>query len=252
MPAPPANFAEASSPAIRELTRSARFPAPFCAGDTSPYVGGWKSCKIADDQSISLQVGSQQKHASAIAAVKDPADHHMPDYLFLTANLNESLQLGYSLWQNDSDLGRESAKWDALKSGSFSAYYRPPASALTEALDTRTDGLSPCKFGASYAPRFFDLKRLGTARNKALFKMKCDWKPTERLTLSASVNVYPFPEQQQPWNSDFEYKIEYKVTDELKVGFTDFSGNRFPWKRTKDETPIWYGGKLWASFKRTF
>lgn len=248
----PDSFAEAAIPTIQNMTLANRFAEPKCAGDASPYVGGWRNCEIGDDQSISLQVGSRQRHAAAMKAETDPAEDHMPDYMFLTANLSEGLQLGYSIWQNESDLDRESAKFDTLKQGTISLLYRPPATALTEALDLRTDGRSPCKFGASYSPRYFDLKRLGTARNKTLFKANCDWQPVEGLTLSAGGNVYPFPDQQQPWNSDFEYAIEYEVSDEFKIGYKDISGNRFPWNRTKDGTPIWYGGQLWASFKKTF
>jgi|GEM_PF-6509149 len=50
-----------------------------------------------------------------------------------------------------------------------------------------------------------------------------------KIIFRASANVYA-PETQSPWDPDYTYSASYAVNDRVAIEYSNYAGNRFPWK----------------------
>jgi hypothetical protein len=60
--------------------------------------------------------------------------------------------------------------------------------------------------------------------------VSCGLSPFRGLSVRASVNLYP-DERQQAWDPDFTYSISYQILKRLSVTYSNYSGNRWPWRQ---------------------
>jgi len=61
---------------------------------------------------------------------------------------------------------------------------------------------------------------------------------------------YLFPKQQQPWDPDFTYGFGYFDwhPDTISIQYNNYSGNRFPWKKTSPGTGSFTNGGFTISW----
>ena len=105
-----------------------------------------------------------------------------------------------------------------------------------------------CHIAAAVSPRYFDEKTNGDRSGKVSTQANCGYTPLPGLTLRFGVLFFPIPGQQQPWDPDFIYTVDYQVTDDISVGYANYTGNRWPWHKDTGTGAIG-AGALHANYR---
>lgn len=105
-----------------------------------------------------------------------------------------------------------------------------------------------CSASVGVAPRYFDNASLSDKSGKTQLFLSCGYTGIPRLALRGTAIFYPIASQQQPWDPDFVYVVNYKVTDEISFEYANYTGNRWPWHDDPDATGTVLGG----SFRLTY
>ena len=229
------------------------YSVPLCAGKTiSPFSGGYKGCEIGPEHALALQIGSHDEITAERRLRYASSYAYMPDVFSLNVDILDGLSMGYSLRQEDGDVFRDSVGFEEMKRGSFKMKYKVPFEPRLTLSDDPDVGAAQCTLGASYAPEYFNLAEIGYAKHKTTLHFGCNMEPIDNLRLMFNTNIFPIAGQQQPWDSDFVYSLNYKIGDHFEVGFSDYTGNRFPWRGQEGDSNFFDGGLLTARYKRKF
>ncbi|MBO0904835.1 hypothetical protein [Jiella sonneratiae] len=102
-------------------------------------------------------------------------------------------------------------------------------------------GILDCNVFAAYTPRFYNMNVGGYDWHKAHGGLNCGIKPTDRLSLRATLNFFPDGAQQQPWDPDFTYSLLYKPTKDVSFELSNYSGTRWPWNKREGQSNGWDG-----------
>ena len=84
-----------------------------------------------------------------------------------------------------------------------------------------------CVLSTGVAISYQDESSDRTKHGKLQTALTCAVTPVPRLRISASVLLYPISGQQQPDDSDYNYSIAYRFTDDLSLTYASYSGNRW-------------------------
>ena len=85
-----------------------------------------------------------------------------------------------------------------------------------------------CGLFSGYSLRYFDNASNQDKRGKKVMSLGCFVQVTPALSFRANLNDYLESAQQQPWDPDYTYALEYKIGDKISLGYSNYSGNRFP------------------------
>jgi hypothetical protein len=137
--------------------------------------------------------------------------------------------------------------------GSLRLNYKLPVP--TDLFGELKPGESPpldCSASVGVAPRYFDNASLEDKSGKTQLFLSCGYTGIPRLTLRGTAIFYPIASQQQPWDPDFVYVVNYKVTDEISLEYANYTGNRWPWHDDPDATGTVLGGSFRLTYKLPF
>ncbi|WP_306770225.1 peptidoglycan-binding protein [Mycobacterium sp. KBS0706] len=109
-----------------------------------------------------------------------------------------------------------------------------------------------CSASIGVAPRYFDNASLEDKSGKTQLFLSCGYTGIPRLTLRGTAIFYPIASQQQPWDPDFVYVVNYKVTDEIALEYANYTGNRWPWHDDPDATGTMLGGSFRLTYQLPF
>jgi hypothetical protein len=72
--------------------------------------------------------------------------------------------------------------------------------------------------------------------------------------VAASAHVYPDPERQQPWDSDYAYVFGYSRgwPDRVTIQYANYTGTRFPWRTPTPGTGRFGHGTVSVAWARRF
>lgn len=80
--------------------------------------------------------------------------------------------------------------------------------------------------------------------------LSCGLTAFRKLTLRASAIAYS-PGAQKAWQPDYTYSASYAVNDRVSVEYSNYSGNRWPWKGGGNSNGI-LGGSLRVTYRFSF
>lgn len=156
-----------------------------------------------------------------------------PDYTFsLAYHYSKSINLEYSNYSGNRFPWHNKDGTGALGSGSFRISYAIPDS-WNKYIDSRLSSVNSlrCATSAATSPEY--QKENGSGNLKTVLGISCSFSPLDisRLNIVFSGLYYPISDQQQSWDPDYTLNISYKVSDKLSLGYSNYSGGRWPWNK---------------------
>jgi len=154
-----------------------------------------------------------------------------PDYTFSISYLYANrIGLEYSNYSGNRFPWRGSDGTGGLGTGSFRISH-----ALPNSWNSYLDGSIPlvmnlkCAASASTSPDY--KKEDGDGHWKTRLGLSCSFSPSglERMNIVFTGLHYPISGQEQSWDPDYTLSINYKISDRLSVGYSNYSGGRWPW-----------------------
>ncbi len=90
----------------------------------------------------------------------------------------------------------------------------------------------PCQIGYNLTPDYSD-NQGRKRKNKRTVSLGCSLPIYAGLKLSLTLLHYPDINQQQPWNPDYTYEIQYSDPSlgGFSISYKNYAGNRYPWRR---------------------
>ncbi len=108
-----------------------------------------------------------------------------------------------------------------------------------------------CRVGVSGSPRF-DTVAGSVETWKTSANLDCNYPFTSHLFMD--LNVLAYGHGQQPWDPDFTYSFgmaDYR-SDHFSIIYANYSGNRFPWRRTSPSTGHFVDGGVFINWNHGF
>jgi hypothetical protein len=95
-------------------------------------------------------------------------------------------------------------------------------------------------------PRYIDAKTLKTLHWKQGLTLSYTNTVYKFFYWNVTVYAYPIPSQEQPWNPDYTYGFGYfdYRPGKFSVEYNNYSGNRFPWKKSSPGTGKFRNGGI--------
>lgn len=126
--------------------------------------------------------------------------------------------------------------------------------ALEEALVVHPTGSIGCNISYNVTPKYVDLASLTRKDGKQSVRLGCKYTIYTWWYVNFTLYAYPFPEQQQPWDPDFTYGFGYFDwhPGTLSIQYNNYSGNRFPWRKSSKGTGTFQDGSLTISISWSF
>ncbi|USD38064.1 hypothetical protein [Ferrimonas sp. SCSIO 43195] len=108
------------------------------------------------------------------------------------------------------------------------------------------DAAMGCQTDFHYTPEYFDLEGDAYLEHGRSLSLGCKYTITGNWYLNFSLFYYPDSAQKQPWSPDFTYGFGYfdwrPFTFSLQ--YNNYSGNRYPWNPSVDDTGRFKDGAL--------
>jgi hypothetical protein len=120
---------------------------------------------------------------------------------------------------------------------------------VERALTVHPSGSVGLGLNYNLVPQYTD--RSGGVRHfQHSFSLRCRYTIRGSWYVGASFNVYPDGDQQQPWNPDFTYGFGYSNwrPGKFSVEYSNYSGNRYPWRPRESGTGGFSDGSLSVSW----
>lgn len=116
--------------------------------------------------------------------------------------------------------------------GAVSVGYKFPFPEALESTFIPGDGSIGCSVGFSLTPRYTDLATLSKKRWKRKLNAGFKYTIAGWWYVNATMFVYPWPEQKQPWDPDYTYGFGYFDwhPGTVTVAYNNYGANRFPWR----------------------
>lgn len=117
----------------------------------------------------------------------------------------------------------------------------------------RSGGIA-CALNFNLTPEYFDLAASENKDFKQVLSLGCKYIITGNWYINWAVNYYPDYSQQQPWDPDFTYGFGYFDwhPGSITVQYNNYSGNRYPGRRSGDETGRFIDGEVMVSWSWAF
>ena len=95
-------------------------------------------------------------------------------------------------------------------------------------------------------PRAFDLASGERLHWKQKMSLNMKYTIYKWWYVSYSLNYYPHPEQQQPWDPDFTYGFGFFDwhPGTISIQYNNYSGNKYPWKERSAGTGTFKDGGI--------
>lgn len=102
----------------------------------------------------------------------------------------------------------------------------------------------------SVVPHYRDLKSPLPRHWKQSFSCNLHYVIYKELYGSITFHFYPEKDQQQPWDPDFTYSfgMSDKTFGNLSLAYNNYTGNRFPWKKSGPENGDFLSGGISVSW----
>jgi len=116
------------------------------------------------------------------------------------------------------------------------------------------DGGIGCVVNYNVAPKYFDLATLQNRPWKQSASLGCKYAIKKNWYLNWTLFYYPKSYQQQPWDPDFTYGFGYFDwrPGTVSIQYNNYSGNRFFWRATSDDTGRFTDGEFSISWSWSF
>jgi hypothetical protein len=163
-----------------------------------------------------------------------------------------TFSLFYSNYTNNRFDPAEGDPVSRLSKGTVSAGYKAPLpKAIARQLLLNPSLTIDCRFNLHVTPRF-DRQDGGTGSWKRAAGLGCRYPVTPHIYLD--FNAFAWDHGQQPWDPDFTYGFgffDYR-SDRLSIQYSNYSGNRFPWRGSNAGTGRFKNGGLSLSWSHAF
>lgn len=89
-----------------------------------------------------------------------------------------------------------------------------------------------CQVAYNYTPRYRDNNGI-PHWGKRTFNLGCAIPVFAGISFRFNLLHYPDIRQQQPWNPDYTYEVQYntQALGGFSIAYKNYSGNRYPWRR---------------------
>jgi hypothetical protein len=163
-----------------------------------------------------------------------------------------TFSLVYSNYSNNRFSPKSGAPVSRLSEGTVSLGWKAPMPrALARPLLIDQSLQIDCRAGLNASPRFErDDGTMGRWKRSA--QLGCRYPFTRRLYLDFT--AFAYDHGQQPWDPDFTYGFglfDYR-SNRVSIQYSNYSGNRFPWRKSKAGTGRFKDGGLLVSWSKGF
>lgn len=110
-----------------------------------------------------------------------------------------------------------------------------------------------CSASMTLVPRYTDTQN-SIKDNKVNIGLGCRYTLPAGWFATFTIYHYLRPEQQQPWDPDFVYGFGYFDwhSDTISIQYSNFSGNRFPWRSHAANTGTFRSGSILVSWSHSW
>jgi hypothetical protein len=163
-----------------------------------------------------------------------------------------TLSLVYSNYDNNRFDPAPGNPITRLKHGTLTAAWKPRMPRKIARLFLIDDRLDiDCRLGANATPRFERLDgSIGRWKRSASFG--CRYPVTDKIYVDFT--AFAYEQGQQPWDPDFTYGFGLfdHRSGRLSLQYANYSGNRFPWRKSSPDTGRFRDGGLSLSWSHAF
>jgi len=163
-----------------------------------------------------------------------------------------TFSLVYSNYSNNRFDPKPRAPVSRLSEGTIALGWKAPMpKALARPLLIDQSLQIDCRIGLNASPRY-ERDDGSRGRWKRSAQLGCRYPFTRRLYLDFT--AFAYDHGQQPWDPDFTYGFglfDYR-SNRVSLQYSNYSGNRFPWRKSKAGTGRFKDGGLLVSWSKTF
>ncbi len=121
---------------------------------------------------------------------------------------------------------------------------------LEEIFMVHPSGHIDCGVNYNVTPEYTVADSSHTRHWKQSASLNCRYRIYGWWYVNATVYYYPWRDQQQPWDPDFTYGFGYFDwhPGTFSIQYNNYSGNRFPWRRSSPNTGTFRDGSVMISW----
>jgi hypothetical protein len=141
-------------------------------------------------------------------------------------------------------------KFTNFEQGGFTLGYKFPLPPIIDRFIAVHQNPTGFNVGYTVIPRYTNLKSNSDQTWKHRASLSFRYPIYKFWYATATVNYYPVPEHQQPWDPDYTYGFGFFDwhPGKLSIQYNNYSGNRFPWRKRGANTGTFAWGGISLSW----